>query len=103
MEEQQVRSKPFLDLPPSSVAVDGPSRLGPTTPMPATLLLALSATAANGPAPTSAPFPYAPSTYPKVQLQLDPMAYRSASQGPVMPKELQPATKSDYDEIDVRD
>ena len=37
---------------------------------------------------------------PKVQLKLDPLAYRSASQGPLMPEELTPATPGDYDEID---
>ena len=37
---------------------------------------------------------------PKVKLRLDPLAYRSASQGPLMPEELTPATKNDYDEID---
>ncbi|KAL1529503.1 hypothetical protein AB1Y20_000449 [Prymnesium parvum] len=36
----------------------------------------------------------------KVNLVLDQLAYRSASQGPVMPAELEPASKDDYDEID---
>ena len=37
---------------------------------------------------------------PKVNLVLDPLAYRSSSQGPIMPKELIPTTKDDMDEID---
>ena len=36
----------------------------------------------------------------KVRLELDPLAYRSASQGPIMPSELEPATLKDYDDID---
>jgi len=36
----------------------------------------------------------------KVRFELDPLAYRSSSQGPLMPAELEPATKADYDEID---
>ena len=41
-----------------------------------------------------------PPNLPKVQLKLDPLAYRSASQGPVMPEELQPTSKNDIDQID---
>ena len=36
----------------------------------------------------------------KVRFELDPLAYRSSSQGPLMPAELEPATKADYEEID---
>lgn len=59
------------------------------------LLLLISASHGN---------PYTPPTIgpsSKVKLQLDPLAYRSASQGPVMPAELEPASKEDYEEIDL--
>ena len=36
----------------------------------------------------------------QVKLKLDPLAYRSASQGPIMPQELEPTSQADYDEID---
>lgn len=68
--------------------------------MPTTrLLLLLSLQLAIVAADPSTPLSY-PSPYPKVRFVLDPIAYRSASQGPVMPVELKPATRDDYDEID---
>eukprot|EP00966_Prymnesium_polylepis_P007804 179411-Prymnesium_polylepis.1 len=37
----------------------------------------------------------------KAQLTLDPLDYRSSSQGPIMPAELEAASKEQYDEIDA--
>ena len=66
-------------------------------------LLALSAAAAKPSSEKgSVPF-HASAVAPesKVQLILDPLAYRSASQGPIMPAELEPTTKAQYDEIEA--
>ena len=38
--------------------------------------------------------------YEKISLTLDPLAYRSSSQGPITPEELQPASQDDYNEIE---
>jgi len=37
----------------------------------------------------------------KAHLTLDPLDYRSSSQGPIMPAELEPASAEQYDEIDT--
>ena len=61
------------------------------------LLTIVLIAAAGGSAPTTA----AESMFsPKLSPKLDPFTYRSSSQGELMPKELNPPTKADYDEID---
>ena len=49
------------------------------------------------------PFPPSAATLPasKVKVELDPLLYRSASQGPIMPTELEPATLEDLENIDT--
>lgn len=52
--------------------------------------------------PTPRPVPPVTFNLPfeKVQLKLDPLAYRSSSQGPIMREELEPATAEDYADIE---
>lgn len=47
------------------------------------------------------PFRMRPATGDKAHITLDPLEYRSSSQGPIMPAELEPASKDQYDDIDT--
>jgi len=72
-----------------------PRRTGTGSAMPACAPVMLLFAAADSSLPPDRRVPK-----PKVNLVLDPLEYRSASQGPIMPKELEPTSLRDLDEID---
>lgn len=68
------------------------------------MLAGLLAAHAADPQSPSQTLPHPSGTYlpsEKIRLRLDPLAYRSAMQGAIMPEELEPATAKDYDEIEA--
>ena len=79
----------------------------PTSPPPTVDMvvaaLAILLAADISPPPPKIPLPRfsgANLPYEKIKLTIDPLEYRSASQGAIMPEELEPATEENYDEIE---